>query len=146
MVRLVHVAMVFSSALLFFEFSGQRLMTTFHSLQIMKRSCRDQDASLHRSPANAMHDNLCAILVHDFAILRGEQGLGCCTAWRGRRRGRCCRACTGCCWRALGLGFLGRRAAQKQDPCALCRQSSVVALLMIYRGNLQAVWSSACRG
>ena len=121
-------------------------MTTLHSLQAMKRSCREQEASLHRSPANAVHDNLCAILVYNHAIMCCEQGLGCCTAWRGRRRRRCCRACTGCCWRALGLGSQGRRAAQKQDPCALCCRSSAVALLMIRRSNLQAVWSSACRG
>ena len=122
MVRLVHVALILSSALLFFASPGQKLMTTFHSLQVINRSCEEQEASLHCSPANAVHGNLCAILVHDFAIFRREQGLGCCTAWRRRRRGRCCRARTGCCWRALGLGSQGRRAAQKQNPCALCHK------------------------
>ena len=133
MVMLVLVVLVLSSALQFFASPGHKLMTTFRSLQVTKRSCIEQEASLHGSPANAMHDNLCAILVHDCAILRSEQGLGCCTAWRGRRRRRCCRACTGCCRRALGLGSQGRRAAQKQDACALCHRSSATALL----GGLQ---------
>ena len=139
---MVHVAFIPSSALLSLASPRQKLMTTFHSLRVMKRSCREPEASLHRSPANAVHDNLCAILVYNDAIVCCEQGLGCCTAWRGRGR----RACTGCCWCALGLGSQGKRAAQKQDPCALCCGSSATALLMIRRSNLQAVWSSACRG
>ena len=62
---------------------------------------QNQETSLHRSPANAVHDNLCAILVHNHAVMRCEQGLGGCNAWRGRRCGCCCRACTSCCWCTL---------------------------------------------